>query len=76
METSSNIIVGTPDVKPSTPSHTVGVREGNKRSFLVHEPGITPTGPLWVKATARRSTGINAKARRPIDPRMPILTPA
>jgi hypothetical protein len=27
-------------------------------------------------STAERSTGVNAKAREPIDPRMPNLSPA
>jgi hypothetical protein len=74
MET--RIIVGKPDVKPSAPSHTRGVREGNNRRLIMREPGIKPNGKLTAHATPRRSTGINAKAHQPIDPRMPILTPA
>ena len=75
METSDNIVVGRPDVKPSTPSHTMGVREGNMRKSLIREPGIKRAGRMMAQATVRRSTGINAKAHQPIDPRMPILTP-
>lgn len=71
----SNVTVGKPDVKPSAPSHSPGVREGNKRKTVIREPGIELLGRLMAVATARRSTGINAKARRPIDPRMPNLTP-
>jgi hypothetical protein len=74
MDTVGNIVVGKPDVAPSAPSHTFGVRQGN-----VHqrpEPGIVPSGRLTAAATARRSTGINARGRAPIDPRMPHLTPA
>jgi hypothetical protein len=74
MET--NITVGKPDVKPSAPSHTRGVREGNSPRMLMHEPGIKPNGNMTAHATMRRSTGINARAHRPIDPRMPTLTPA
>jgi hypothetical protein len=76
METIGNIVVGKPDVKPSTPSHTFGVREGNKRTVVIREPGHEHRGPREAKAGARRSTGINPEAHRPIDPRMPILTPA
>jgi hypothetical protein len=74
MET--NITVGKPDVRPSAPSHTRGVREGNQRRMFLKEPGIKPNGDLSAHATMRRSTGINARAHGPIDPRMPTLTPA
>jgi hypothetical protein len=74
METIGNIVVGKPDVKPSTPSHTFGVREGNKRSVVIREPGHEHRGRS-AEAGLRRSTGINAEAHRPIDPRMPLLTP-
>jgi hypothetical protein len=76
METIDNLHVGKPDVRPAAPSHTRGVREGNRRTFFTREPGIKRIGRLLMMATARRSTGINARARRPIDPRMPHLTPA
>jgi hypothetical protein len=76
METSGNIVVGSPDVRPSTPSHTLGVREGNQQRGFLREPGIKLSGRFTAHATARRSTGINAEAHRPIDPRMPVLTPA
>lgn len=76
METTDNLVVGKPDVSPSTPSHTMGVREGNMRKSLIREPGIKRAGRFMAQATVRRSTGINAEAHRPIDPRMPILTPA
>lgn len=75
MKTTDNLIVGKPDVKPSAPSHSFGVREGNKRRSMIREPGIKRAGPLMAHATARRSTGVNAKQHVPIDPRMPILTP-
>jgi hypothetical protein len=75
METSGNIVVGKPDIEPSAPSHTIGVREGNARKSIIREPGVKRAGRFMAQATARRSTGINAKAHGPIDPRMPILTP-
>jgi hypothetical protein len=75
METVDNLVVGKPDVKPSAPSHSPGVREGNMRKSLIREPGIKRAGRFMAAATVRRSTGINPKARQPIDPRMPILTP-
>ena len=72
----ANIRVGEADIEPSTPSHTKGVREGNKGSRVGHEPGVKNLGTLRAVATPRRSTGISPKARQPIDPRMPVLTPA
>jgi hypothetical protein len=76
MDTVDNLPVGKPDVKPWTPSHTIGVREGNSRMHLMREPGIRRSGNFMSVATPRRSTGINADGRKPIDPRMPTLTPA
>jgi hypothetical protein len=76
MEISGNIVIGKPDVEPSKPSHTSGVREGNQRTSLMREPGVKHAGRFMAVATPRRSTGINAKAEQPIDPRMPVLTPA
>ncbi len=75
METIDNIVVGRAQVKPSAPSHSIGVREGNKRKSMMREPGLIQQGPVMATATARRSTGINAKEHGPIDPRMPVLTP-
>lgn len=63
MRVIANVVVGEPDTHPSKPSHTRGVREGNKRSWLRRE------------SNRRRSTGINAKDREPILPQMPKLTP-
>ena len=72
----ANVRVGEPDVKPDASAHTAGVREGNK-------PGGLESGGIYPRehgrggtGTARRSTGINASARNPIDPRMPNLSPA
>ncbi|APR80694.1 Hypothetical protein A7982_06041 [Minicystis rosea] len=71
----ANIVVGKPQVAPDAPSHTSGVREGNDPPKRWREPGIALIeGALHV--TARRSTGIRPNAHGPIDPRMPVLSPA
>jgi hypothetical protein len=63
----SNIVIGRRKGRPSRSSHVTGVREGNAGTTGAREPGILPGG--------RRSTGINARRREPIDPRMPKLSP-
>lgn len=63
--------IGRPDVKPDAPSHTRGVREGNEPGSYEKMPGHLPDGG----SNAWRSTGIDPKARNPIDPRMPNLSP-
>jgi hypothetical protein len=68
----SEISVGRGDVSPDTPAHTPGVRMGNQPGAYGDMPGHLPDG----KSTAERSTGINAQARNPIDPKMPNLSPA
>lgn len=64
------IRVGKPDVKHDTPSHVKGVTQGNTGPYAKqaghHEDGT---------ASARRSTGINAKKHDPILPIMPNLPP-
>ena len=67
-----SIRVGRRQVKPSTPSHTAGVREGNAKGQYKEQPGHLEGG----KSTARRSTGINPDMRDPIDPSAPNLSPA
>ena len=54
------------------PSHTPGVKSGNSKGNYERQAGHLPDG----RRTADASTGINAKARQPIDPRMPNLSPA
>ena len=66
------ISVGKPDATPDKPSHTPGVREGNSKGNYETQPGHLPDG----RSTAERSTGVEAKARNPIDPSMPNLSPA
>jgi len=73
-KTTSPLTVGKPDVRPSLPSHVPGVREGNQPGSLKRSDGIVDHGTHAV-ATGRRSTGLNAREREPIDPRMPKLTP-
>lgn len=66
------ITVGRAHVRPDKPSHTRGVAQGNATGNYEKAPGHLPDG----RSTARRSTGINAKARNPILPSMPNLSPA
>ena len=63
---------GKPDVKQDAPAHTPGVRQGNSVGNYEKQAGHNPDGT----STQERSTGVNAKAREPIDPRMPNLSPA
>ena len=65
-----NLRVGEPDVKPDALAHTRGTNQGNSGP-TESQPGHLADGT----ATAARSTGINPKARDPIDPRMPNLSP-
>jgi hypothetical protein len=75
MHTTANVRVGRPDTSMTAPSHVRGVREGNQRRSLERQVGIHPMGMMAV-GTARRSTGINAKHRNPIDSNSPNLSPA
>ncbi|MGI8548614.1 MAG: hypothetical protein ACR2M1_15020 [Gemmatimonadaceae bacterium] len=69
MPVEDNIKVGKPQVSTTLPSHTPGTLEGNSSK---QQKGILPEQ----KSNASRSTGINAKARNPILPSMPNLSPA
>lgn len=71
IQRTGNLKVGRPDVSPSKPAHTPGVRQGNEPGSYERQAGHLPDE----RSTARRSTGINASARNPIDPRMPNLSP-
>ena len=53
------------------PAHTPGVKSGNSKGNYERQTGHLPDG----QRTAAASTGINADAREPIDPRMPNLSP-
>ena len=75
-----NIRVGKPDTKPDAPAHTPGVAQGNAPGGTAADPGLIETGEAGagrpsVRSTARKSTGINAKSRNPIDPNSPNLPP-
>ena len=67
----AGIRVGNPQVKPDAPAHTKGTNQGNSGP-TEKQVGHNADGTV----TAARSTGINPKAREPIDPRMPNLPPA
>lgn len=67
----ADIRIGKPDVKPDLPAHTPGVFQGNSKGNYESQVGHEPDG----RSTAERSTGVNPKARNPIDPRMPNLSP-
>ena len=53
------------------PSHVKGIKAGNSKGNYEKQAGHKADG----RATSERSTGINAKAANPIDPRMPNLSP-
>ncbi|GGV23214.1 hypothetical protein GCM10010182_52030 [Actinomadura cremea] len=67
----AEIKVGKAHVKPDTPSHTRGVRQGNKKGNYKKQPGHHKDGT----ADARRSTGISPKKHDAILPIMPNLPP-
>jgi len=64
--------VGKRKTKPDKAGHIKGINQGNSTGNYEKQAGHLPDG----RATAERSTGINAQARNPIDPRMPNLPPA
>ena len=63
--------MATQDTTYGKPSHTPGTNKGEDWGKRGKEPGRENETP-----TARSSTGVNAKAEDPIDPRMPHLPPA
>jgi hypothetical protein len=66
-----NVKTGKADVKPDAPAHVAGIKQGNAKGNYDSMAGHNPDGT----STAERSTGVNAKSRNPIDPRMPNLSP-
>jgi len=58
--------------KMDAPTHIAGVKQGNSTGNYERQVGHLSDG----RSTAARSTGVNAKAEEPIDPRMPNLSPA
>jgi hypothetical protein len=53
-------------------NHVQGIKQGNSVGNYERNEGHNADGT----SDQRRSTGVNAKAREPIDPRMPNLSPA
>ena len=58
--------------KQQDATHVKGIKSGNATGNYARQSGHKPDGT----STQERSTGINAKDREPIDPRMPNLSPA
>jgi hypothetical protein len=63
--------LGRSQVSTDKPTRVAGTKQGNSTGNYERQPGHLPDG----RSTARRSTGINADKREPIDPRMPNLSP-
>ncbi len=57
--------------KQSDPTHVKGIKQGNSKGNYEKSGGHLPDG----RRTAEASTGVNPKARNPIDPSMPSLSP-
>lgn len=70
-----NIRVGKADVNPKLPTHVKGIREGNQKGAVDDEVGLKRVSNNRIEGNARRSTGVSADSRNPIDPRMPNLSP-
>jgi hypothetical protein len=58
--------------KQEDATHVKGVKAGNATGNYERNAGHNPDGT----STQRRSTGVGAGDREPIDPRMPNLSPA
>jgi len=65
------IRVGQPQVRPDTPSHVQGIKEGNATGAYERQVGHHLDGT----ADARRSTGIRPRHHDAILPVMPNLPP-
>jgi hypothetical protein len=72
----SNVTIGAALTHPSAPSHTAGIKEGNRVRKPDKVRGLVEVDALTARGTAERSTGINHRKRNPIDPRSPNLSPA
>ena len=64
--------LGKRDKPTDAPTHVKGIKQGNSTGNYEKQDGHRADG----RATAAKSTGINAASREPIDPRMPNLPPA
>ena len=67
----ADVKTGEAQADPTASAHTPGIKSGNSKGNYERQPGHLPDG----RRTARASTGVNADARNPIDPRMPNLSP-
>jgi hypothetical protein len=67
----ADVKAGKADVDVTKMGHTPGIKQGNATGNYEKQPGHLPDG----RRTAESSTGVNAKARNPIDPSMPNLSP-
>lgn len=72
----ANIDIGKPDVSRDLPSHVPNMGQGNRSGGASKQAGFYRDADGSLRASARRSTGIRAKGRKPILPEMPHLTPA
>jgi len=68
----SKINLGKPQTQTDQAAHVKGINQGNSIGNYEKQIGHNADG----RSTAVRSTGVNAKAREPIDPSMPNLPPA
>ncbi len=64
--------LGKGPVTPDLPAHVPGIQKGNAKGSYQKMSGHNPDGT----SNAARSTGISPRAREPIDPSMPNLSPA
>lgn len=68
----ADVRTGRAQADPAASAHTPGITSGNSKGNYERQAGHLPDG----RRTAQASTGIDAGAREPIDPRMPNLPPA
>jgi hypothetical protein len=67
----ARIRLGRPNTSTESPTHTRGQGQGNSPGNYERQVGHLPDD----RSTAERSTGVNARARNPIMPGMPNLSP-
>ena len=75
MKAKRHLRLGDPDTDLTAPSHVAGVPEGNRPGGAKRSSGLRFTDGI-ATATARRSTGVGAEDREPVDPNSPRLTPS
>ena len=68
----SKINLGKAQTQTDQAVHVKGINQGNSVGNYEKQAGHNADG----RSTPERSTGVNAKAREPIDPSMPNLPPA